>query len=61
MTVPVHIAVAPFAPRHKILTVIQAIIVIFKFAQNYEKIWIQLFQQLAGIYSKSNMKTCHKK
>jgi len=32
-----------------------------KFAQNYEKIWIELFQQFVGIYSKSNLTTCHKK
>jgi len=31
-----------------------------KFAQNYEKIWIQLLSQFIGIYSKSNVTTCHK-
>jgi len=28
-----------------------------KFSQSYEKIWIQLFQQFIGIYSKSNVAT----
>jgi len=31
------------------------------FAQSYEKIWIQFFQQFIGIYSKSNVTTGHKK
>jgi len=31
------------------------------FAQSYVKIWIQLFQQFIGVYSKSNMTTGHKK
>jgi len=29
-----------------------------KFAQNYEKMWIQLFQQFIGIYNKSNVRAC---
>jgi len=32
-----------------------------KFAQSYEKIWIKLFQQFIGIYSKSNVTKGHKK
>jgi len=31
-----------------------------KFAQSHGNIWIQLFQQFIGIYSKSNVKTSHK-
>jgi len=32
-----------------------------KLAQSYETIWIQVFQQFIGIYSKSDMTTGHKK